>query len=163
LLTEAFCRSNSVINAGTLKNNVQPKGEAVDLTPGEKAVLGQIRVLYSTAAARNHQIKSLMMQWPPTDHEAYQKSYVGLLAKQLIEPAGAQVFKITDAGLNAIGVEYKDRKYRWPARVNGGRFHRLGRTIVGQRQGKAHRSGVGNTLSRFLTGLLGPSTPRTWR
>jgi hypothetical protein len=152
LSTQAFCRSNSVINAGTLKNNVQQKGEAMDLTPGEKAVLGQIRVLYSTAAARNHQIKSLMMHWPPSHHEAYQKSYVGLLAKQLIEPAGAQVFKITDAGLNAIGVEYKDRG-----------FHRLGRTMVGQRQGKAHRSGVGNTLSRFLTGLLGPSTPGTWR
>jgi hypothetical protein len=25
--------------------------------------------------------------------------------------------------------QYKDRKYRWPARVNGGRFHRLGRTM----------------------------------
>jgi hypothetical protein len=163
LSTQAFCRSNSVINAGTLKNNVQQKGEAMDLTPGEKAVLGQIRVLYSTAAARNHQIKSLMMQWPPTHHEAYQKSYVGLLAKQLIEPAGAQVFKITDAGLNAIGVAIQ----RPQVQVAGaGERRTLPQTRthnVGQRQGKAHRSGIGNTLSRFLTGLLGPSTPGTWR
>jgi len=135
----------------------------MDLTPGEKAVLGQIRVLYSTAAARNHQIKSLMMQWPPTHHEAYQKSYVGLLAKQLIEPAGAQVFKITDAGLNAIGVAIQRPQVQV---ADAGERRTLPQTRthnVGQRQGKAHRSGVGNTLSRFLTGLLGPSTPRTWR
>jgi hypothetical protein len=163
LLTEAFCRSNSVINAGTLKNNVQPKGEAMDLTSGEKAVLGQIRVLYSAAAARNHEIKSLMMHWPPTHHEAYQRSYLGLLAKQLIEPAGAQVFKITDAGLNAIGVAIQKPQVQVAGAGERRTVPQTRTHNVGQRQGKAHRSGVGNTLSRFLTALLGPSTPGTWR
>jgi hypothetical protein len=93
----------------------------MDLTPGEKAVLGQIRVLYCVAAARNHPLKALMMQWPPTHHEAYQKSYVGLLARQLIEPAGVQ------------------------------------RPTFPQTQ---TRSGI---LSRFLTGLLGPTTPTSRR
>lgn len=76
----------------------------MDLTPGEKAVLGQIRVLYSAASGRDQQLKALMMQWPPVHCEAYQKAYGTLLAKQLIQDLGAQVFRITDAGLREIGV-----------------------------------------------------------
>ena len=76
----------------------------MDLTPGEKAVLGQIRVLYSGAAGRDQQLKALMMQWPPVHCDAYTKAYGGLLAKELIQDLGAQIFRITDAGLRAIGV-----------------------------------------------------------
>lgn len=76
----------------------------MDLTPGEKAVLAQIRVLYSAAAAREQQLKALMMQWPPIHCQAYQKAYGALLAKELIQDVGTQVFRITDAGLRAIGV-----------------------------------------------------------
>ena len=57
------------------------RGSAMDLTPGEKAVLGQIRVLYASEARREHQIKALMMQWPPVHQEAYKRAYGGLLAK----------------------------------------------------------------------------------
>lgn len=76
----------------------------MDLTPGEKAVLGQIRVLYATEARREHQLKALMMQWPPIHHEAYKRAYGGLLAKLLIQDVDAQVFRITETGLGAIGV-----------------------------------------------------------
>lgn len=76
----------------------------MDLTPGEKTVLAQIRVLYSAASAREQQLKALMMQWPPVHREAYQKAYGALIAKRLIQDLGTQVFRITDAGLNAIGV-----------------------------------------------------------
>lgn len=76
----------------------------MDLTPGEKAVLGQIRVLYSAASAREQQLKALMMQWPPVHCEAYKRAYGGLLAKALIQDLGAQEFRITDAGLRAMGV-----------------------------------------------------------
>lgn len=76
----------------------------MDLTPGEKAVLGQIRVLYSAASAREQQLKALMMQWPPVHCEAYKRAYGGLLAKALIQDLGAQEFRITDAGLKEIGV-----------------------------------------------------------
>jgi len=76
----------------------------MDLTPGEKAVLGQIRVLYSAESRRDQQVKALMMQWPPVHCDAYQRAYGGLLAKELIQDLGAQVFGITDAGLRAIGV-----------------------------------------------------------
>jgi hypothetical protein len=80
------------------------KGGAMDLTPGEKAVLGQIRVLYATESRRDHQLKALRMQWPPIHHEAYQRAYGGLLAKLLIQDVDAQVFRITETGLGAIGV-----------------------------------------------------------
>jgi hypothetical protein len=126
----------------------------MDLTPGEKAVLGQIRVLYSSAAQRDQQLKALMMQWPPTHHEAYQKSYVGLLAKQLIEPAGAQVFKITDAGLNAIGVAIQRPQVQVSGTSERRTFPHMPTDNVDQRQGKAHRSGFGNVLSRLVSGLL---------
>ncbi len=76
----------------------------MDLTPGEKAVLGQIRVLYATEARRDHQLKALMMQWPPIHHEAYKRAYGGLLAKLLIQDVDAQIFRITETGLGAIGV-----------------------------------------------------------
>lgn len=76
----------------------------MDLTPGEKSVLGQIRALYATEARRDHQIKALMMQWPPIHHEAYKRAYAGLVAKLLIQDVGAQLFRITEAGLSAIGV-----------------------------------------------------------
>ena len=76
----------------------------MDLTPGEKAVLGQIRVLYATAGGRDQQVKALLMQWPPTHYDAYRKAYGSLLAKALIQEADGQSFRITDAGLKAIGV-----------------------------------------------------------
>jgi hypothetical protein len=76
----------------------------VDLTPGEKTVLRQIRALYATEARREHQLKALMMQWPPIHHETYKRAYGGLLAKLLIQDVDAQVFRLTEAGLGAIGV-----------------------------------------------------------
>lgn len=76
----------------------------MDLTPGERAVLGQIRVLYSTGARRDQPVKALTMQWTPTHYETYRAAYATLVGKRLIEDTGAQLFMITDAGLRAIGV-----------------------------------------------------------
>lgn len=76
----------------------------MDLTPGERAVLGQIRVLYSTGARRDQPVKALTMQWTPTHYETYRSAYAALVGKRLIEDTGAQLFMITDAGLRAIGV-----------------------------------------------------------
>jgi uncharacterized protein YjhX (UPF0386 family) len=74
------------------------------LTPGERAVLAQIRVLYSIAGKRDQQIKALQMQWTPSHYPAYEQAFAALLAKRLVENSGAQSFRITDAGLRAIGV-----------------------------------------------------------
>lgn len=76
----------------------------MDITPGEKAVLRQIGALYATEKRRDHQLKALVMQWPPTHRESYNLAYHGLHAKHLIEAVGAQYFRITEAGLKALGV-----------------------------------------------------------
>jgi len=76
----------------------------MDLTPGERAVLAQIRMLYAASARTDQQMKALTMQWTPTHYESYRKAYGALMAKALIHDTGAQAFTITDAGLRAIGV-----------------------------------------------------------
>lgn len=76
----------------------------MDLTPGEKAVLRQIRALYAIDGQHELQVKALLMQWPPIHHETYRRSYAGLISKLLIEEVGTQIFRITEAGLSAIGV-----------------------------------------------------------
>jgi hypothetical protein len=76
----------------------------VDLTPGEKAVLAQVRVLYYNAAKREQQVKALLGLWPPTHYETYRSAFDGLVAKQLISDNGSQLFGITDAGLKAMGI-----------------------------------------------------------
>lgn len=75
----------------------------MDLTPGEKAVLAQIRVLYKEAG-RDQQVKALTMQWPQTHYETYKTGYAGLVEKQLLQGLDAQRFRITDRGLTALGV-----------------------------------------------------------
>ena len=79
----------------------------MDLTPGEKAVLGQIRVLYAASSRPDQQMKALTMQWTPTHYETYRVAYGSLIAKALIHDTGGQAFTITDAGLRAIGVTPK--------------------------------------------------------
>jgi hypothetical protein len=76
----------------------------MNLTPGEKAVLAQIRVLYKIARERDQQLKALQMQWTPSHYDAYQRAFGGLLEKQLVEDAGVQSFSITDSGLRTIGI-----------------------------------------------------------
>jgi hypothetical protein len=76
----------------------------MEFTPGERAVLNQIRVLYASSPRIDQQMKALTMQWAPTHHESYRKAYDALIEKRLINDAGTQIFRITEAGLRAIGV-----------------------------------------------------------
>lgn len=75
----------------------------MDLTPGERAVLAQIRVLYKEAG-RDQQVKALTMQWPQTHYETYRAGYAGLVEKHLLQYLDAQRFRITDQGLSALGI-----------------------------------------------------------
>jgi len=75
----------------------------MDLTPGEKAVLGQIRVLYDERAGEQL-LPALSRQWPPTHYQAYANSYAGLLAKHFIELKDAQTFRLTEMGRKALGI-----------------------------------------------------------
>jgi hypothetical protein len=115
--------------------------------------LGQIRVLYTTAGARDQQVKALLMQWPPTHYEAYQKAYGGLLSKQLIQDGGAQSFKITDAGLRAIGVAAPPRAQ--PTVLEKPRaIPQVAGQPIGARPAETARSGIRGALSRLVSGLL---------
>jgi hypothetical protein len=124
----------------------------MDLSPGEKAVLGQIRVLYSNAAGRDQQIKALTAQWPPTHHAAYEKAYWGLLAKRLIQDAGEQVFRITDAGLKAMGLAIA--KPQAQVRATDERRPAQAKQVYSPDASRRR----GNALSRFVNGLLRPRT-----
>lgn len=122
----------------------------MDLTPGEKAVLNQIRVLYATAGGRDQQVKALLMQWPPTHYEAYRKAYGSLIAKAVIEDADGQSFRLTHIGLKAIGVAPRpavqaaeERRAAQPAPakpitpVNVKRAGLLSRLVTGWKRAKA--------------------------
>lgn len=126
----------------------------MDLTPGEKAVLGQIRVLYASEARRDHQIKALMMQWPPVHQEAYKRAYGGLLAKLLIQDVGEQVFRITDTGLSAIGVAPKPPAPPPERRVDAGK---ASQPVFSPATGK-RKAGA---LSRLLGALRGGAGNRS--
>ena len=86
----------------------------MELTPGEKAVLAQIRVLYKEAG-RDQQVKALTMQWPQTHYETYRSGYAGLVEKQLLEGLDAQRFRITDRGLSALGISIPAPQVHVPA------------------------------------------------
>jgi len=119
----------------------------MDLTPGEKAVLGQIRVLYSVAAGRDQHMKALRTQWPPTHCQAYERAYAGLLAKDLVQDVGAQIFRITDTGLNAIGVTTVAQPRPQPRPVPE---VPPAAPVTPRPVAKPRR----NLLSRFMSGLL---------
>ena len=74
-------------------------------TPGEKAILAQLRHLWSSSAVREQQVKVLVTQWPASHVETYSKAFQALVTAGLIEHTGGQTFIITDAGLLAIGAE----------------------------------------------------------
>src|SRR5207248_5301946 len=73
----------------------------MDLTPGEKGLLSQIRLLYQ-AAGREQPLRALTASWPPVHYQSYRSAYVGLVAKRLLQDHN-QSFRINDIGLAAIG------------------------------------------------------------
>jgi hypothetical protein len=75
----------------------------MDLSPGERAVLGQIRVLHNEAAGEQL-FRALIGQWPPAHYQAYSDSYARLMAKGLIQATNDQAFRLTDIGLRAAGL-----------------------------------------------------------
>ena len=75
----------------------------MSFTPGEKAVLAQMRQLQAASGTREQQLKTLTTQWPASHSETYGKAFQALVAKGLIRHDGGQIFVITDAGLGTIG------------------------------------------------------------
>jgi hypothetical protein len=78
----------------------------MDLTPGERAVMNQLRDLYAKTSARDHPLTRIAAQWPPIHYEAYRKALAGLLEKDLLDnPNSGQAVRLTDAGLKALGFD----------------------------------------------------------
>jgi hypothetical protein len=117
----------------------------MDLTPGEKAVLGQIRVLYAEGA-REGLLSALIRQWPPAHYEAYSNSYAGLLAKRFIELKDAQTFRLTEIGQKALGIAPAASPVTPPSRIERrpNRLRPVSAPVV--------RPSV---MSRFVRSLLG--------
>jgi len=75
----------------------------MDLTPGEKAVLAQMGVLYREAPG-DHSLRALTGQWPAAHYQTYNNAYAALIAKRLIEATDAQAIRLTEMGRRAIGI-----------------------------------------------------------
>jgi hypothetical protein len=114
----------------------------MDFNPGEKAVLGQMRVLYQTAG-REPQVKALTSQWPPTHYETYRTAFASLVAKKLVVESNAQKFRITDAGLRVLGVNPLQPRTTAPQPVR--------RVEAPSPAAKPREAG----LKRFVKGLFG--------
>lgn len=77
----------------------------MELTPGERAVLNQLRELYANSSKRDHPLTAVTRQWPPIHYQTYESVLAGLLRKELAQAANnGQAVRITDAGLRALGV-----------------------------------------------------------
>jgi hypothetical protein len=77
----------------------------MELTPSERAVLGQIRVLFLEASGRTFRLRELTSRWPVLHHDAYSGGYAGLIKIGLIAgSADGQGFSVTSAGLKAMAV-----------------------------------------------------------
>jgi hypothetical protein len=77
----------------------------MDLTPGERAILRQLRQLYAGSSNRAHPMTAVTSQWPAVHYEAYRSSFSGLIGKRLVQPeANGQMVRLTAAGFEALGL-----------------------------------------------------------
>ena len=115
----------------------------MDLTPGEKGLLGQLRMLYE-AGGREQALQLLTASWPPVHYQAYRNAYAALVVKRLIEDKN-QSFRITDSGLRAIGATALAAPAPAPRKP-------APRPV---RQAQAAPKAPASVMSRLVNGLLG--------
>ena len=77
----------------------------MQLTPGERAVLNQLRELYANSSKRDQPVSALTRQWPAVHYQAYESVLSVLLDRGLAQMVNnGQAIRISDAGLSALGV-----------------------------------------------------------
>lgn len=77
----------------------------MDLTPGERAILNQLRQLHMACATRVHPMTAVTCQWPALHYESYRSSFSGLIGKRLVQPeANGQLVRLTEAGFQVLGL-----------------------------------------------------------
>ncbi len=75
----------------------------MDLKPSERAVLGQIRVLFLEASGRTFRLRELTSRWPVLHYDAYSGGYASLIKRGLIAGStDGQGFRVTSAGFKAM-------------------------------------------------------------
>ena len=143
LILEACWRPEPGTEAASLKG-----GPKLDFTPGEKAVLGQISVLYREAARRDQLLRALTVQWPAAHYGVYQNSYAGLVAKGLVQNGNNQTFRLTDMGLKVLGISLTPvSPPEAPRRVHP--------RPVQKARPQPTRKIPGSMMSRLVNGLFG--------
>jgi len=75
----------------------------VELTPGERLILRQLKDLYSSTSRREHPLGKLTDQWPAMHVEAYRAVLGSLISKNLVElDDRGRSLRITDGGMRAM-------------------------------------------------------------
>lgn len=98
-------------------------GPRLELTPGERLIMSQLRDLYGSTSRREHPLGRITSQWPAMHVEAYRGVLGSLLSKNLLEIVNqGQALRITDAGMRAMGlVEAAETKTLDLGAIAGGR------------------------------------------
>ena len=73
----------------------------MDLTPGERAVLMQVRELFRQASVRAYAVDQLASRWPPAHTKAFRAGYEGLVRRGLLVQSG-KLFGISSTGLKLM-------------------------------------------------------------
>ena len=77
----------------------------MELTPGERAILSQLRDLYTSTTKLEHPLQTITSQWLPPVFEAYKGVLSGLVAKGFLRATNkGRAVEITAEGLKAMGV-----------------------------------------------------------
>ena len=77
----------------------------MELTPGERAMLSQLRELYVATSKKEHALGAITSQWPAMHVEAYKGVLRGLVDKKLLEARDkGRSVRITDAGALLMGI-----------------------------------------------------------
>jgi hypothetical protein len=93
----------------------------MDLTPGERAILNQLRQLHMASATRVHPMTAVTCQWPALHYEAYRSSFSGLIGKRLVQPeANGQLVRLTEAGFQVLGLAVPPGAVKAASRSAGG-------------------------------------------
>lgn len=80
-----------------------PAEMGVQLSPGERAILRQIRDVSLHQGARVHDLSALVEGWPAAHRAAYRQAYDQLVAKGLLVPStNGEAFSITNPALKAL-------------------------------------------------------------
>jgi hypothetical protein len=98
-----FCTRSGGTALSSIATGFYTTEAQLDLIPGERAVLMQIRDMFLEGSARIYRLNMLMARWPFAHLDAYKGGLAGLVRRGLLaESPDGQAFTVTTAGLKAM-------------------------------------------------------------